>query len=295
MWPTNHDQAAFRAVMSDHLEVAEELAATRIAQAHAFFTEAITEWCEPTGDPDKAAQRLAALAQVLTHYLRVVVIDLEAGDNAQVIFETLNHRGTPLLAADLVKNLVFQQAEQDKLDVVDLYERHWKAFDSQRWRRDMRQGRLYRPRIDIFLNYWLIMKRGREVPADRIFTEFRDYLGEPARGVPDTVQELATSAAVYERLESERWTSQEGTFAYRALSVLDAYAFGPFLLWLFEQREADVSFEQRWVALAAIESWLVRRMVCRLGTKAYNKLVVELLGLTPISTQRIAPQFQASS
>jgi Protein of unknown function (DUF1524) len=98
--------------------------------------------------------------------------------------------------------------------------------------------------------------------------------------VLDAVEELAASAGVYERLESVMWTSPEGTFAYRALSVLDAFAFGPFLLWLFEQPEADLPPPQRQAALAAIESWLVRRMLCRLGTKSYSKLVVELLGLT---------------
>jgi hypothetical protein len=280
VWPTNHDQAAFRAAMSDHLEMPEELAGTRITQAHAYFTNEVTEWCEPTGDPEKTALRLAALARTLAHYLRVVVIDLEPGDNAQVIFETLNHRGTPLLAADLVKNLVFQRATEEGLDVVDLYERHWRRFDSQEWRRAMRQGRLYRPRIDVFLNYWLVMRRTREVPADRIFTEFREYLAEPGRGLQDAVKELAASAGVYERLEAAPWTSPEGTFAYRALSVLDAFALGPFLLWLFEQPETEVPVEQRRTALAVIESWLVRRMLCRLGTKFYNKLVVELLGLT---------------
>jgi hypothetical protein len=280
VWPTSHDQAAFRAAMSDHVKVPQELATSRIVQAHAYFTDAITEWCEPTGDPDKTALRLAALAQTLAHYLRVVVIDLETGDNAQVIFETLNHRGTPLLAADLVKNLVFQRADQERLEVNDLYERHWRTFDSRPWRREIRQGRLHRPRIDVFLNYWLVMKRTREVPADRIFIDFRDYLAEPGRSVLDTIEELAAAAGVYERIESAPWTSPEGTFAYRALSVLDAFAFGPFLLWLFEQPGVDLPSEQRRAALAAIESWLVRRMVCRLGTKSYSKLVVELLGLT---------------
>lgn len=277
VWPTNHDQATFRAVMDDDLEVPADLTDSRIALAHAYFTGAITDWCEPTGDPDKTALRLSALAQALAHYLRVVVIDLEPGDNAQVIFETLNHRGTPLLAADLVKNLVFQRAEQESLDVEDLYRQHWRTFDSPRWRRQVRQGRLYRPGIDIFLNYWLVMKRTREVPADRIFTEFRDYLGEPGCDLLSAVKELAASAEVYERLESQPWTSPEGTFAYRALAVMDAYAFGPFLLWLFGQPETVVSAEQRRAALAAIESWLVRRMLCRLGTKGYSKVVVELL------------------
>jgi hypothetical protein len=40
------------------------------------------------------------------HLLRIVVIDIESND-AQVIPETLNARGAPLLAADLIKNHLF--------------------------------------------------------------------------------------------------------------------------------------------------------------------------------------------
>src|SRR5262249_9291739 len=52
----------------------------------------------------------------------------------------------------------------------------------------------------------------------------------------------------------------------------------PAILWLFEQNEDLVSAEQRHTALGAIESWLVRRTVCRLTTKDYNRLFLDLLG-----------------
>jgi len=41
---------------------------------------------------------------------KVVLIALEPDDNAQIIFETPNARGTPLLPPDLVKNAVFHAA-----------------------------------------------------------------------------------------------------------------------------------------------------------------------------------------
>ena len=44
------------------------------------------------GDPDRASAWLNALVRALRDHLRLVVIDLERGDNAQVILETLNHR-----------------------------------------------------------------------------------------------------------------------------------------------------------------------------------------------------------
>jgi len=39
--------------------------------------------------------------------IQAVTISLEADDDPQIIFETLNARGTPLLAMDLVKNALF--------------------------------------------------------------------------------------------------------------------------------------------------------------------------------------------
>src|SRR5207248_10895292 len=109
-------------------------------------------------------------------HVKMVVIDLEPGDNAQVIFEPLNHRGTPLLAGDLVKNLVFQRAEAEDEDVQSLYDRFWAPFDSNVWRRPIKQGRLFRPRIDVFLNYWLAMRLRHEVMSDRVFSDFREFV-----------------------------------------------------------------------------------------------------------------------
>ncbi|MGH9027644.1 MAG: DUF262 domain-containing protein [Acidimicrobiia bacterium] len=277
VWPSNYDQAAFRSVMDDDLKTTAEPEGSRIAEAHTYFCREISEWIEPLGDPDKCRQRLHALTLALTQYLRLVVIDLEPGDNAQVIFETLNHRGAPLLAADLVKNLLFQAAAMAHDDVEALYNDHWKWFDTEQWRREVRQGRLRRPRIDVFLNYWLVEKSRREVPSDRVFADFRDFVATGNSDASDLMSELAESAGVYDQLEHQEWTSAEGTFYYRVLAVQEAFVWGPLLLWLFGQPNSRISVEQRWVALGAIESWLTRRMICRLTTKGYNNLVLDLI------------------
>ena len=39
----------------------------------------------------------------------------------------------------------------------------------------MRQGRVFRPSVDIYLNYWLVMRRHEEVPAGDVFQVFRDH------------------------------------------------------------------------------------------------------------------------
>jgi len=277
VWPTNYDRSAFRAAMTDGHKPTGDDAKSQIVKAHEFFSHEIAEWAELDGDPEKVRQRLHSLTLALTQSLRLVVIDLEDGDNAQVIFETLNHRGTPLLAADLVKNFVFQIAEADGLDPETLYEEHWKKFDSKEWRRSVGTGSQKRPRLDVFLNYWLVMRTLREVPADRVFTDFRSLVSSAETGVIEHVRDLSASAEVFERLERADAFSLEGTFYYRVLSVLRQSAWGPFLLWLYREGPDAVEPAQRERALKAAESWAIRRMLVRAPTRAITALVVDLL------------------
>ncbi|MGW2143565.1 DUF262 domain-containing protein [Nonomuraea bangladeshensis] len=277
VWPTDRDQDAYRSAMDNGRQVPEDLAGSNIVRAHGYFVKEITEWVEPDGDEEKRQQRITALTWTLHRHLKLVVIDLEPGDNAQVIFETLNHRGTPLLAADLIKNLVFQLATQQKDDLKSLYDQYWRPFDSNKWRRNVRQGRLYRPYVDIFMNYWLVTRLLSDVPADRVFTEFRDHVRRMQLPARDIMREIAADAEVYAGLEDLPWDSLEGTFFYRVISVMEASIVGPFLLWILRWPEARMPVEQRHKALSTMESWLVRRMLCKLTTKNYNRILLELL------------------
>lgn len=277
VWPTDRDQDAFRAAMDDDSEVARSLADTRIAQAHDFFVTKIADWAVDENDPAVPVQRLGALVRALRDHLKLVVIDLEPGDNAQVIFETLNHRGSRLLAADLVKNFLFQIAESQRADVTALYRSRWRDLDNDYWRQQVAQGRFYRPRIDVFLNHWLTMTLLHEVPADRVFVDFRDFVRRTKPPIADLLTTLASDAAVYAQLDRLPYDSVEGRFHYRILRAMNSGVVGPLLLWMLRWGEERMPAAQRAKALAALESWIVRRSLCRATVKDLNRLVVDLL------------------
>ena len=54
---------------------------------------------------------MEALSSTLQDRLVLVAIDLTGHDDSQLIFETRNDRGTPLLKADLIKNWVFLRGQ----------------------------------------------------------------------------------------------------------------------------------------------------------------------------------------
>lgn len=274
VWPTNVDREAFAAVMTNGASVPSHLERTPIVRAHRYFRSAIEEWAGANEDPDKRTARLNALTTTLRGLLRLVVIDLEPHDNAQVIFETLNARGTPLLASDLIKNLLLQTVTEGGGDVEELYERYWRDFDSERWRREVRQGRLKRPRVDAFLNYWLLMETTREVPSHQLYPLFRSHV--KTHDAVELMKKASRYSQVYDQFDSFPWTSPEGTFMYR-WRVMEQSVFTPLLLRLFGETEGALPIEERRRALAVLESWLVRRMLCRLTTKDYNRLQLDLL------------------
>ena len=77
----------------------------------------------------------------LSDLLKLVAIRLEDGDSPQVIFETLNGRGTPLIALDLLKNAVFLEAAREDVDTDQLYNAHWAPeLDRDYWRETAGQG-----------------------------------------------------------------------------------------------------------------------------------------------------------
>lgn len=111
IWPSRRDRKAF-------LEVIENGGGSGqngIAGAWRYFHDRIDEWVSNDGEAssEQQTERMRALHRCLDSLLYVVSINLDESDNAQVIFETLNARGTGLGAIDLVKNATFLQAERE--------------------------------------------------------------------------------------------------------------------------------------------------------------------------------------
>lgn len=278
VWPTNVDRAEFAAVVGDGAPT--ETGDTGIGAAYHYFRRAVRAWAGAEGsDAEQTTRRYEALRAVLSDLLQLVTINLEPGDDAQVIFETLNARGTPLLAMDLVKNAIFHRAEAETPATVDaLHHEVWEPeLGRSHWREPQRQGRLNRPRAELFLMHWLTMRLRTTVPATELFATFREQvLTAGASPTPQLIAELCADARTLRSFDDYAPATREGAFFHR-LAVMDTTTVLPLVLLLFRSEELTV--ERRARALAALESWLVRRMLCGLTSKNYNRDVIELLGV----------------
>lgn len=288
VWPTNPDRISFRVTLDaggigqlrpriEETRADGHLVNEQLPKAYEFFAGTIREWLSDTAATSPNEQAMEALWHVISGQLRLVTIDLEAEDDAQVIFETLNSRGADLLPADLIKNYLFRQAQSAGVQVESLYEQYWKAFDKDWWREEMRQGRLKRPRLDIFLQHYLSLKTRDDVLVTHIFETYKQFAASSGLTPEALVKDLYEYGKVFQKLVTPHSDARIALFLER-LAAIDTATVYPFLLESFRRYDQAAGFDELPEIACALESFLIRRMTCRLTTKNYNRIFLDLLG-----------------
>lgn len=299
VWPTNADREIFRAVMQagnldellKRLDAKSSTDLPRMAAAYRFFLESIDAFATRDGklsDPSLVLDRVDGILQAFRTGLQLVVIELEAQDDPQVIFETLNARGQPLLPSDLVRNYIFLTASRDKsVDADSLYDQYWRQFDERRvefsedgedrfWHMSVRQGRLSRPRIDLFLFHYLTVKTGAVINIGRLFKEFRTWYESSGMVVEEFLAEFKQFSELFSQLTAPTGGDQIAKFGSR-LKSLDTSTPYPVLMYILHRGRKDLGSNDVATALGDLESWLIRRFICQLTPKNYNRFFLQLL------------------
>ena len=295
IWPTQLDRKNFAAIIgSGSLFAINALfpltrkkgahkydSRPRMVEAYVFYYNQIQAFFEGSEevpaikcDVDLPV-RIEECFQALRNALFVVVIDLEPGDDAQIIFETLNARGEPLLPVDLLRNYIFLRAAKAGEPEDTLYQNHWKTFDEEFWREEVKQGRLFRPRSDLFLQHFLASKQTRDIPVKHLFVEYKFWIEKelPFKSIEEEVTTLARQAGDFKRIVAP---SEDDPVADLMvfLDSFDIRTVYPLLLFLFDR---NISNEE-WKKVAVnLKSYLLRRAVCKLSTKNYNRTFLQAI------------------
>lgn len=213
IWPTQLDRDQFSDVIlagsREELERRHPLVTRkrarkpdprpRMIEAYLFFYKQLqfffigSDSEPPIQQSSPVAARLEECFQALKNSLQVVTIDLQPGDDPQIIFETLNARGEPLLPADLLRNYIFLRAARAGEDQESLYKEFWYRFDDAFWREEVKQGRLTRPRSDLFMQHFLACQIGEDIPVKHLFVEYKNWI-ERKRPFESVTHELTILA-----------------------------------------------------------------------------------------------------
>ena len=275
----------------------------RMIEAYLFFHSQLSEFFLGTeSEPPLHANlplagRLEECFQALKSSLQVVTIDLQPSDDPQVIFETLNARGEPLLPADLLRNYIFLRAARKGQNQEALYEEFWKRFDEPFWREEVKQGRLVRPRSDLFMQHFLASGIGEDIPIKHLFVEYKNWVErtDPFGGsIRDELATLARQGDHFRRIVEPK----KGDPIYRLAVFLDAFDIRtayPLLLTLLDAETSSSEWDD---FTTVLESYLLRRAICAMSTKNYNRIFLQLtkgLRREGINSENLTKQLKAQS
>lgn len=278
---TNRDGGAFDEVMDaeppvDHSTLRHSGAL--ITRAHAYFAANAAHWLGTDGATVSA--RATALATVLAEGLQLVVINLRSDENSQEIFETLNARGTPLTAADLIKNFVFQRLEAEGEDVRRAYAEDW-PFETKFWEAEISVGRYLLSRSSLFLSQWLGARLGQEISPRQTFVRFKQHVEhEAGMKMVDLLVLIKEQATAY-----ESWTTAAADqhqqlnpteMAFYRMQATGVELLKPVLIWLHDPT-LDIDPLVANEVIGMLESWVVRRQMLRLPSADLGRTVSEII------------------
>lgn len=246
-----------------------------------FFVEQILSWV-PKNDRDEK-EVLESLAEAILEDFVVISIVLGQNDDAQIIFETLNGHGVELTATDLIRNYIFMTAESESSDTVSLYSSLWVRYENASWKAQERRGRLNRPRMEWFVQSVLQSEMRDEVDQGRIYAEYRRYANNSGLNAKEQLALLDKYADSYQALLENDVSEPIGRFGKR-FSAWDASTTYVIALAISKSDCLDVEQDEMFALLG---SYLVRRAICGLTNKNYNKVFLQVL--KNLKNERLTP------
>lgn len=279
VWPTNHDRAGFASVMSAVAPVDySSLKKSKLAEAHEYFGTEIGAWLDASANPSASAHLLVT---AVTSQLELVSIRLDPNEDAQAIFETLNARGVPLSAADLIKNFVFQNFPGTDAQVEAAYHQNWAELETPWWVTMVTAGRVTHPRSSWFLWHWLRARKLEDFPIRELFSQFKEYVTVGGRSLEILLPEIKDAADSYRAViegsqQSTGPLTRAQWFSYR-VGTLDSEVVRPLLIWLDEAPQSDIPEADRNRIFRLLESWFVRRAIVKAPSQGSNRFIVDLM------------------
>lgn len=272
LWPRRRDRQVWPTAMADSPPEGVTRESHLYLQARDYFASEVRKYAfsDRQDAVGSLEARLEALSGALSRLFKIVVIDLDDNDDAQVIFEVLNARQTPLSASDLVKNLLFLRGEFSNEDVELLYDKYWSQFDDPWWKERVGRGHAARERRDGLLAVWMTVAMCKEVNVGHLYREARSYLNDGV-STEDALKELDSLSKAYQEIYGLKEVADAKVArSYSRIRTLDVATAVPLLAWLRTMPSQVLSGEDHSTAVSAIESWIVRRVYVKAQSRGYG-------------------------
>ena len=261
--PTEFDREAFQSLVNGDADFGDN----RLHSAYRYFRDEIAGYVN--GEKRKT---LALFRSILLDF-GLVQISLGPGDAPEEIFESINARGRSLLQFDLLRNNLFLRAGADR---DTFYNQSWAHFETPYWDPEVENSGTS---SELFLQHFLMAKLGTE----RVNPEFRAYQRQyrprlqESQGIKYEFSELKRYSDIYQEMTDCKDDSEIGK-RMKFYQIFNLTTLHPFIL--FITREVGLTGNELQRVFDILESYTIRRMLCRYGKRGlanYNIFFAELI------------------
>lgn len=256
------DSQAFGAIVDS--EADKFVPGSNVTQNYLYFLDRIAQMNISVDDLYEAIRALC-----------VIDITLDAEDDTQLIFESLNSTGLDLTEADKVRNFVLMNLDQERQERY--YDSYWNPVE-------LNTDYL----VSDFIRFYLAAREGKTPAIKKVYPAFRkyasNYFGERGSGMPNAdpeglLKDLLRFSKYFRTCSHPDTGVDDIDSALRAICLFDASVTRPYLLNLLDYRSSGL-VEDGAVAdiLRTIDSYLFRRWACGVPANALNKVFETLHG-----------------
>lgn len=196
------------------------------------------------------------------------IIDIEInpahGDDAQLIFESINSTGLALQESDKIRNLILMNLSSKEQE--EYFENYWVVISNNTG-----------SKIDEFIRDYLTLKTGSIPSIGKIYQEFKKFVQSSNYSIKEILVEIKSYSTYYKAIKEASYGSEEMKRILFRLGVLDVSVTYPFLLTFFKYADNNkMTEDEKEKVLEIIEAYLFRRLICGVPTNALNKIFATL-------------------
>lgn len=262
-WAAEGDKIKLRPVKSDR-EALEKLfaadeddydKASNLTINYQFFCDVLLKQEVPVEQLFEALNKL-----------QIISITLESGDNAQLIFESLNSTGLALSEGDKIRNYILMGLMPDEQYMY--YDKYWTKIE-----------RCTEDDVSNFVRDYLSIKQQMTPTISNVYQAFKKYVSQAQISIESLLEDLLRYARLYEKLlKADSGLKDDGVDAclYR-MKRLEITVTRPFFMEVLRlNKDGKLSSSEVREILALTESYLFRRNICDVPTNALNKIFLTL-------------------
>ncbi|QDP39445.1 DUF262 domain-containing protein [Radiobacillus deserti] len=190
-------------------------------------------------------------------------------DDPQLIFESLNSTGVKLEQADLIRNFLLMDLDDNFQKEV--YNTYWYPMEIS-----------LRDSLSDFIRDYLIIKSKKIPNKAKVYEEFKKYFYTNFDRAQDNIENLVKDmyyySTLYEKIVQKSETNPKINSYLIDFERLDVKVIYPFVLDLYSEYDKGWLLEEDFIyILNLLESCIVRRVIAGLPPNSLSKITISLI------------------